>query len=166
MHNDNESYLWKRRHEIKVRALTNRIYYQERQRIYENREGFIKATSILVGSFAFAKVADPDTVKWCAAIITGASTFSLVFSFGNKARDSAERSVEWAQLERDIDKQGERDFTEEHINQWFARANDIEAGESAVHKALFEICYERAVAALGGHAEIKLSLFDRFLPNI
>ncbi len=142
----------------------NRMYYQERQRIFEWREGFVKAASILAGPIAFAKVADPEIIKWCAVIITGGSTASLVLGYGNKARDSVKRSSEWALLERDIEMAGERDFTEEQINQWFARANEIEAGEPAAHRILLERCYERAAKALGGKPEeIKLRFYERFL---
>jgi hypothetical protein len=159
-------YLWSRRHDIKLRALTNRIYYQERQRIFEWRENIIKAGSILAGSVVFAKVAEPEIIQWCAVIITAATTASLVFGYGNKARDSVKRSAEWAQLERDIDQAGERDFTEAQINQWFAKANEIEAGEPAAHRILFERCYERANDALGGEAEIKLNTFTRHFPPL
>lgn len=166
MTDENNKYLWERRYEVKVRALMNRMYYQERQRIFEWREGFIKAASILAGSIAFAKVTDPAIIQWCAAFITAASTLSLVFGYGNKARDSVKRNAEWAQLERDIEQVGERDFTEENINQWFARANDIEAGEPAAHRVLLKRCYERTVETLGGEAKIKLNAFERYFPPI
>lgn len=160
-------HLWQSRYDIKIRALMNRLYYQERQRIFEAREGMVRAASILAGSVAFAKIADPAVVQWCAALITVGSTLSLVFGYGNKARDSVKRSTEWAQLERDIDQVGERDFTEAQINQWRARANDLEAGEPAAHRVLLERCYERAVEALGGKAEdIRLGLFSRHLPIV
>ena len=166
MTDKNSDYLWERRYEVKVRALMNRMYYQERQRIFEWRESFIKAASILAGSIAFAKVADPQIIQWCAFIITGGSTASLVFGYGNKARDSVKRSAEWAQLERDIELIGERDFTEEQINQWFARANDIEAGEPAAHRILLKRCQERADEALGGKTDDKLGFFGRHFPPI
>lgn len=164
MSNDNHDYLWKRRYEIKVRALMNRLYYQERQRLFEWREGAIKAASILAGSIAFAHIADPVVIQWCAAIITGASTLSLVFGYGNKARDSVQRSAEWAQLERDIELAGERDFTEAQINQWTARANDIEAGEPAAHRVMLEQCYQRAVETLGGKSEAKTGFWWHLPP--
>ncbi len=147
-------------------GLIDVLIYQERQRIFELREGIIKAASILASSIAFAKVADPYIIRLCAAFITGASTASLVFGYGNKARDSVKRSSEWALLERDIELVGERDFTEEQINQWFARANEMEAGEPAAHRILLERCYERAVEAFGGKAEIKLGFFGRYFPPI
>jgi hypothetical protein len=77
MTDENFDYLWQRRYDVKVCALMNRIYYQERQRIFE----------------------------WCAAFITASSTASLVFGYGNKARDSVKRSAEWAKLERDIERE-------------------------------------------------------------
>jgi hypothetical protein len=166
MPDQNQNYLWQRRHDIKVRALTNRLYQQERQRIFETREGLVKAASILAGSAAFAHITAPEILYLCAAVVTASSTLSLVFGYGQKARDGAKRSIEWAQLERDIDAIGERDFTEDQINQWFARANDIEAGEPAAHPILLERCFERAVAALGGTAEEKLSRFQKYAPLI
>lgn len=166
MAEDEYVYLWGRKYNIIVRALSNRFYYQERQRIFELREGLIKAASILAGSVAFSKVFDPSVNQWAVAFITLASTFALVFGYGNKARDSAKRSTEWAQLERDIERIGQRDFTENDINEWASRANDIEAGEPAVHRVLFELCFERANEALGGNAEIKLKKFERYIPSI
>ncbi len=164
---DNHDYLWQRRYDIKKRALINRLYYQERQRIFESREGIIKAFSIVAGSIAFARISDPYLIQWCAAIITLGSTVSLVFGYGNKARDSVKRSAEWAQLEREIDQVGERDYTEAQLNGWFAQANDLEASEPSAHRILFERCYERTVENLGGTAEgIRLNFITRHCPII
>lgn len=144
-----ETYLWNRRCDLQHRALANRIYQQERQRIFEWREGVIKVISLLAGSFAFAKVADPEIVKWCAVAITLSSACSLVFGFGSKARDAAKRSSEWALLERDIEAAGERDFKESNLSEWAARTNGLEAGEPAAHPGLFERANVRACEALG-----------------
>jgi hypothetical protein len=157
-------YLWQKRYDIKVRALTNRIYYQERGRLFEFREGFIKATSIVAGSVALARVAEPEIIQLCAAFITFASTLSLVFGYGQKARDSIKFSAEWALLEREIDQAGERDFTEHQINTWFARANEIEASEPSAHKRLLKRCHQRAVTALGGTMESSKSWLDLYCP--
>ena len=159
-----DKYLWQKRYDIKVRALTNRIYYQERGRLFEFREGFIKAVSIAAGSVALAKVTDPDIIQYCAAFITLASTISLVFGYGQKARDSIKFSAEWAMLEREIDQAGERDFTEQQINTWFARANEIEASEPSAHKRLFKRCHQRAVKTLGGTMEFSKSWLDLYCP--
>lgn len=142
-------HLWNRRCDIRQRTLVNRMYYQERQRIFDVREGFVKVVSLLAGSVALAKVADPVFVQWCAVVITGASAASLVFGFGAKSRDSAKRSAEWALVERDIAAVGERGFTEDDINKWEARCNEIEAGEPAAHPGLWERCNIRACEVMG-----------------
>jgi len=105
-------YLWNRRVDIRLRVLTNRMYYQERQRIFDLREGMVKVVSILAGSATIAKIADPEIVQWCAVVITASSAASLVFGFGAKSRDSGKRSADWALIERDIEARGERSFDE------------------------------------------------------
>ena len=156
-------YLWKRRCNVQQRALTNRIYYQERQRIFEMREGLVKIISLVAGSVAFAKVSEPRLVEWCAVAITGSSVASLVFGFGNKVRDSVKRSSDWALLERDIESAGERNFTEEQVDKWTARCNEIEAGEPAAHKALLERANIRACEAMGSNPG-KVSWWTRYRP--
>ncbi|WP_143054440.1 hypothetical protein [Massilia timonae] len=142
-------YLWNKRCDVQLRALTNRLYYQERQKIFEWRDGIVKVISILAGSVAFGNVTHALVIQWCAAIVTISSAASLVFGFGNKARDSAKRSAEWALLEKSIEEQGERTFIEADLAKWTARCNEIEAGEPAAHPALFEECYQRACSSLG-----------------
>jgi len=142
-------YLWNKRCDVQLRALLNRMYYQERQRIFEWREGIVKVISILLGSVAFGKISDPAIVQWCAAIITASSAASLVFGFGTKARDSSKRNAEWALLEKEIEARGERSFDDSDIAKWSARCNELEAGEPAAHPALLEECYQRACKALG-----------------
>jgi hypothetical protein len=161
-------YLWNRRCAIQLRALMNRIYYQERQRIFEFREGVIKVIAILGGSLAFSNIAAPGLVQWCAAVITVSSAASLVFGFGTKARDSAKRNSEWALLERDIELAGQRDFTESDLARWAARCNEIEAGEPAAHPGLMERSYQRACTALGQTPEgpAELTFWQRYCPPI
>lgn len=53
-------YLWNRCAAIQLRALMNRIYYQERQRIFESREGIIKIIAILGRSVAFSKISTAE----------------------------------------------------------------------------------------------------------
>jgi len=105
-------------------------------------------------------------VRWCAIIITAGSTASLVFGFGAKARDAARRCADWAQLERDIDACGERDYTEAHINAWKARCNEIEVGEPAPNVRLLERCHARALESLGAKQDKSLSWTERHLPAL
>lgn len=165
---DNAEYLWNRRAAILLRTLMNRIYYQERQRIFEMREGLVKVVAILGGSLAFAHIADPIIVQWSAAVITASTAASLVFGFGGKARDSARRNAEWALLERDIELVGQRDFTEIDLAKWAARCAEIEAGEPAAHAGLMERCYQRACTALGQVPEqpVMESFWRRYCPPV
>ena len=43
---DEVDYLWNRRQALKVRALSNRLYQLERQRVMELREGLVKVASL------------------------------------------------------------------------------------------------------------------------
>jgi hypothetical protein len=124
--------------------------------------------AILCGSLAFAKIAEPELVQWCAAAITVSSAASLVFGFGAKARDSARRNSEWALLDRDIESPGQRDFTESDLAKWAARCNEIESGEPAAHSGLMERCYQRACVALGQIPEspTTLSFCQRHFPPV
>lgn len=166
MTSDEHNYLWNRRYQLKVRVLANRIYQQERQRRFEFREGAVKALSIIAGSFAFFNIANKELIKWCVFLITVFNVISLVFAYGNKARDSGKRASDWTLLERDIDIVGERDFSEQQINEWLGRCNEIEAGEPAAHIILMELSTKRANVALGGEYELQLTCFQKLLPII
>lgn len=150
---------------MRQRALANRIYYQERQRIFEVREGFVKVISILAGTLAFSKFVPADYIPVLTAVIAVANLGALVFGFGTKARDSAKRSSEWALLERDIELPGERNFTEDQVAQWASRCNEIEAGEPAAHPGLFERANHRACEAMGSK-QGKLSFWRMHRPVI
>ncbi len=141
-------YLCTKRAALRLRTLSNRLYQQERQRMMETREGLVKAASLLSGSVALASIAQKEVIQFAVAIITVGTVLSLVFGWGNKARDAAKRATEWANLDRDIEAQGERTFTEEMLGAWFARCNEIEATEPAQNAVLFEKSSRRACEAL------------------
>lgn len=130
------------------------------------RDNAIRAASIIAGSAAIVNIANPEYLKPLLAIITVGNVLSLVFGFGAKSRDSAKRQTDWTKLEEDISAVGARDYTEVQLNEWEARCNSIEAGEPAPNTKLFERCYTRACAALGGTPEGDASWFDRNLPAI
>lgn len=158
-------YLWGKRSEIRLRCYANRLYQQERQRIFELREGLVKVSSLVAGSVALARVAEPVFVNWSVAIIFLGTSAALVFGWGGKARDAAKRSTEWARLERDIEAAGERSFTEAQLAEWAGRCNDIEAGEPSLHPGLWERCYLRACQSLG-HTAPPGSVWARLRPAI
>lgn len=158
-------YLCDRRSNIRQRILANRMYYQERQKIFDLREGMVKVFSILAGSAVFAKTVPVEFTPWIGIAITAASAASLVFGFGKKSRDSEKRSAEWALIERDMELCGERAFEEEDLNKWAARCNEVEAGEPAPNRTLFERCNSRACEAMGSNTA-KLHWWLKYRPII
>lgn len=159
-------YLWGKRCRILLRAYTNRLYQQERQRIFELREGLVKVSSLAAGSVAIAKVTSPEFVSMAVAVIFTGTAASLVFGWGGKSRDAAKRAVDWASLERDIEAAGERQFSEAQLGEWGARCNDIEAGEPALHPGLWERCYLRACESHGHIPGEPKSRWTRWRPAI
>lgn len=146
--NQEWAYLHDRRCRVKLRALSNRLYQQDRARIMERREGIVKAASLVAGSIAFANVVDPLAVKIAAAVIFLGTALSLVLGWGNKARDAMKRANDWILLERDIEAAGERKFVEGQLDQWMARCNEIESGEPAANERRFELAFIRACTSL------------------
>lgn len=142
-------YLWNRRQDLLVKALANRRYQLERQRIMEWREGAVKVASLVAGSAAIAKVADQGVIYGAVAVIFIGTAASLVFGWGGKARDAGKRAGEWIEFEASIVVTGERDFTEQQLNEWQARSNRLEMGEPAQNRYLLEWCYLQACNDLG-----------------
>jgi len=153
--NDTElGYLWKRHHQLRVRVLSNLLYQQERQSVMQWRDQTAKFGTLLGGTAIFAhwSVASQH-VQMLGAAVGVLSLISLTFSFAAKAQDAARRAAHWGDLNREIERAGERVFDEAMLNQWFARADEIEHGEPAQNKGLFQTCYERACMLLGGEPQ-------------
>lgn len=140
---------WNRRQDLRIRALSNRRYQLERQRVMEWREGAVKVASLAAGSVAVTRIADAALIYSAVAVIFVGTSSSLVFGWGNKARDAAKRAAEWVAIDADIAEAGERDFTEQQLNSWEARCNRIESGEPAPNQVLLECCHQLACTALG-----------------
>lgn len=146
----NADYLWQRRHDIKMRVVTNRLYQLRRSGLFDLREGIVKALSLVAGSVALSRTVPESAVHWCLVVICIGTSASLVFGWGQKSRDAARRATEWATLEQQIEAVGERGFTEEQLNTWAARANEIETTEPSPNHRLLEQCHDRACMVLGG----------------
>lgn len=166
MDNAEWEYLCKRRYEIRVRSLSNRIYQQERCRHFEMREGGFKVASLVAGSAVLANAADPLLVTIAACVIFAGTAASLVFGWSRKARDAASRADQWIALDREIEAAGERGFTEAQLDGWAGRCNAIEAGEPAMHAVLFERAYRLALKALGGSATTEGPIGFRWRPVV
>lgn len=141
-------YLWTRRQNLKLRALSNRLYQQDRARVHELREGAVKAASLIAGSVALANVVDQTTIQVCVSVIFAGTAASLVFGWGVKARDAARRAAEWTALDADIDEAGERTFTEANLDHWAARCSKLEAGEPSCNQGMWQDAFDRACRTL------------------
>lgn len=146
-------YLWQKRFDLVLRAMMNRMYQQERQRRLEQREGWVKVASLVLGSAAWASITEHDTLAVAGALVFALSGASLVFGWGTKARDAAKRCAEWVGLEKQIELVGARTFTEADLATWAARANEIESGETGPNQHMLEAAYLRACEALGAPAQ-------------
>lgn len=142
-------YLHDRRFNVRLHVRMNRLYQQRRQVHFELAENALKVASIVMGSAAMATLASPELLQIFGGGLVILASSSLVFGWGNKARDAGRRAVEWAGLERDIEAAGERTFTEAHLAQWCARCADIEATEPAMATRLLERCYRQACESFG-----------------
>jgi len=153
--NDTElDYLWNRHHQLRVRVLSNLLYQQERQTVMQWRDQAAKFGTLLGGTAIFAQwSAASQYVQMLGAAVGLLSLISLTFAFAAKAQDAARRAANWGDLNREIEKAGERVFDETMLNQWFARAGEIEHGEPEQNKGLFQTCYERACMLLGGEPQ-------------
>lgn len=143
------TYLNDRHFKVRLRVRMNRLYQQRRQVHFELAENSLKVLSIVMGSAAMANLSGPVLLQVFGGGLVAFAAASLVFGWGNKARDAGRRAVEWAGLERDIEAVGERTFTEAHLAQWFARCSDIEATEPAMARRLLERCYRQACESFG-----------------
>lgn len=142
-------YLWQRRSDVRLRVAMNRLYQLERQRRMEFREGLVKVASLVLGSAVAVRLSNGDALAWGGLMVLVGNSASLVFGWGNKARDAARRSAEWVGLERQIEAAGERHFTESDVAGWAARCNEVESGEPAPNERLLERAYLRACESLG-----------------
>lgn len=142
-------YLHQRRFDVRLRAATNRIYQQRRAALMDMRERLVKASSLIAGSAAFVSVTHPDVIRIGALVIFAGSALSLVFGWGMKARDAADRASKWATLEGEIEAKGARGFAESDIDRWAASCSETERGEPAANRRLFERAYRQACQSLG-----------------
>lgn len=156
-------YLWERRHKILYKAELSTLYHQKRERFFDIADKMAKAISVIGGSVSFGQViANQSILKWILAAITISSAFSLVMSFSDKSRRHSELARNFKMLQSTILAVGERDFTEEQLTEWYAKAVSLEASEPPSLGSLVILC-QNEIARAQGHSELikSLSLWRR-----
>lgn len=149
MKQDDTDYLWDKRHALLYRVELSALYHQKRERFFEASDKLAKAVAILGGSAALAKTVSAEQLTLVAAAITVSSTLSLVFGFSDKARRHAELARSFKQIEADMLRKGERDFTETDLSEWAGRIAALEASEPPSLGNLVRICHNELAQASG-----------------
>src|SRR5450830_683849 len=128
MTGSDRQYLWGQRHLALEKAEVSALYHQKRERFFELLDKYSKATSLLCGSAALWKIANPRVVEAMALAITFLSALSLVFSFSERSKRHAELARGFCLVAGDIVKLG-RDFLDADVNRWNESLYKLDASE-------------------------------------
>ncbi len=140
-------YLWNRRHAALYRIELSALYHQKRERFFDFCDRGAKVVSIVGGSAALYKLGTDEVVAIAAALITVVSALSLVLGFGEKARRHSELARNFKQMQAEMLRVGERDYTEDNLRDWEARTALLEASEPASLGVLVRICQNELASA-------------------
>jgi len=144
--------LWDEREDALYDAELSALYHQKRERFFELLDKLSKAASLIGGSAALWKIADPEVVQGIAMFIAVTSALSLVFSFSDRSRRHAELVSAFRLIIAEIAAKGKRHATEEDINSWHGKIRTLEAKEPPALAALVTLCQnELALAAEQPH---------------
>lgn len=145
--NQEDDYLWDRRHRLIYHAELSALYHRKRERYYDGLDKLTKAIAVMGGSAALANLGGPGAVQVAAVLITLTSTLALVFGFAAKARLHSDLAGRFVALISRIHAQGERDSTETDLAQGFAQLHDLEASEPPTLTALVLLCQNQLASA-------------------
>jgi hypothetical protein len=144
-----KAYLWNRRHSTVYRMELSSCYHRKRERFFDIADKLTKAIAIVGGSVAFANVANASALAIAGITVALTSTLALVFGFADRAKRHSELARNFHQLEAEIVRRGERDFTEEDLNSWDERVRLLEASEPPALDALVVVCQNEIAVAQG-----------------
>lgn len=150
----NADYLWKRREDLLYRVQLSALYHRKRERFLAFWDRAITAVAIIGGSAAFASLGGASFVKIAAGIVAVTSTVGLVFGLAERSRRHSDLARQFLDLEARILRQGERDFTEDQLNQWDADRAQIETAEPPALGVLIVACQNELAQARNEFAHI------------
>lgn len=148
----NDDYLWSRREALLYRTELSARYHRKRERFLSFWDRATVATALILGSAAFANLGGGQWVKVYAATIAVSSTWALVFGLADGARRHNALTQRFLDLESQIIRRGERDFTEADLNLWEAEVREIEAAEPPAYESLVTAC-QNEIAEQRGQPE-------------
>jgi hypothetical protein len=143
-------YLWQSRFDILYQVRLSALYHRKREGFYDLLDKLTKLAVIVGGSAVFANTSQSSEIGIAVAI---AGALSLVFDYGVKARNHAQLAQDYGLLESEIEKTGERDFSEKDTNQWHSNLAKIESKEPPALTNLVKVCETELYSALGQKAE-------------
>jgi hypothetical protein len=146
---EENDYLWKRRHDALYRAELSAMYHRKREWFYARLDSVAKAIAIIGGSAALANLGGAELVKWTAAIITVTSTLSLVFDLSGKARLHGDLASRFINLLAQIHERGERSFGEDDVTRWIVTLCEAETAEPLTLSTLVILCQNQLAQAAG-----------------
>jgi len=168
MSEEQEDYLWRRRHRVLRRVEISVCYHRKRERFFEFLDRGVKAIAIIGSSIAFADllrvVGGGLALKICAATVAVTTTISLVFGFAERARQHSEIARAFLELEAQIVARGERSFDENDLDLWEARVRTLEASEPAALNALVVVC-QNEIAIAAGNIPTHIPWYQRLLAH-
>ena len=167
MNEEEQQYLWERRHRVLHRAELSALYHRERERFLSFTNKLVTAIAIIGGSTAYASVTAPDVLKWSGFVVAISATVSLVFGLQDRARLHGELAARFTLLLSQIAERGERGFSEDDIQQWESRIFQIETDEPPALHALVRICQNRLKEAAGDtESLVAVPFWRRWLAHI
>lgn len=163
----NAAYLWEKRHAVLYRTELSTLYHQKRERFFALWDKLTNAIGVIGGSAALASLSKPDLLAWIALAITSVSALALVIGFSDRSRMHADLAKNFRQLEAEIIRCGERDFTEEQLYSWESATRMLESSEPPALGALVILC-QNELARAQGHEDkiIKMNRIQRILSHI
>lgn len=135
-----EDFIWEKRHATLYRCALASRYHRSRERFFDLIDRVVVAASLIGGSTAFALAAQEHLVQWAGAAVAVASSLSLVFAFGEKARRHSALAERYKRVEAEIMRVGEFGYTEEQVNGWRAAISEIESNEPPTLRTLVSLC--------------------------
>jgi hypothetical protein len=142
-------------------------YHQRRARWFESWDLWVKGLSVMLGTAAVAALwkDHEDAAAWAAAIITAATTLSLVFGFSTKSRQHADLARKYLDLEAELVSTVEPDL--QFLHNLDGRIRLIEGEEPPPLGALVTLCQNELVRQDGQEDYIvPLPLHHRLLAHL
>lgn len=134
-------------HAIRYRIELSILYHQKRERFFDVLDKVAKATAVIGGSAALAKVADGDWLMVIAAFITVSSTLSLVFGFSERSRRHSELARSLRELDAIACETDQQKLDDQQVGILESKARRLEISEPAALSALVVLCQNELAIA-------------------